>query len=113
MNKGDTVNLLLDYQINDEPLQRDAYQEIELQINKDTSQKSIKKTLSSGEIKWETVEYDGGTFEGYVVHLTQSETISLGAGQAMVQIRVKMNGEVGSSASSMFSLGDALSTSVL
>ena len=117
MNRGDTVCLMLNYQLNGEDLVEGAYEEIELQINNENSSKAIKKLLSNGGIVWETVTfYNDGveeTFTGYVVHLTQSETFNLSAGQSMAQLRIKMNGEVGSSTNSSFSLGSVLSTKVL
>lgn len=113
MNRGDTVCLMLNYQINGNPLVQGDYDEMEFQINNENSSKSIKKLLSNGGIKWKTVEYDGETFTGYVVELSQEETFLLSAGQSMVQLRIKKDGEVGSSDSSMFSLGAVLSTKVL
>ena len=117
MNRGDTVTLMLNYQINGEPLVKDAYEEMELQINKDSSQRAMRKTLSGGDIKWETLTfYNEGveeTFEGYTVHLSQSESFTLVSGQSQVQLRIKKNGEVGSSSQSNFVLGDSLSTQIL
>lgn len=117
MNRGDTVTLMLNYQVNGEDLQNGAYEEIELQINNESSTKSIKKLLSTGEIRWETVEYTTGggsdSFTGYVVHLSQDETFLLNAGQSSVQLRIKQNNQVGSSSTSMFTLGAVLSSKVL
>lgn len=117
MNRGDTVTLMLDYQVNGSPMVQDAYDEIELQINNQNSSKSIKKLLSDGTIKWETVTYDSGggqgTFTGYVTRLDQDETFLLSAGQSQVQLRVKKNDEVGSSSTSSFTLGAVLSSRVL
>ena len=117
MNRGDTVSLMLDYQINGEPLVNGAYEEIELQINKDSSSRALRKTLSGGSIKWETLTYsDNGVeevFEGYVVHLSQAESLALANGQSQVQLRVKLNGQVGSSSQRNFVLGDTLSTQIL
>jgi len=113
MNRGDTVALMLNYQINGTPLTEDGYQEIELQINNETASKSIKKLLSQGDIVWETLTYSGGTFTGYVVHLDQNETFLLRSGESQVQLRVKKDGEVGSSDMSEFDLGDVLSQKVL
>ena len=115
MRQGDTVSLLLKYQLNGEDLQKDAYDEIELQINKEGSSKAIKKLLSNGGIKWGTVvEEDGSEFTGYYVDLNQSETFALIAGQSQVQLRVKSkDGQVGSSPESMMSLGTTLSNKVL
>lgn len=116
MRQGDTICLMLDYQINGQSLVEGAYDEIELQINKQGTNKAIKKLLSNGEITWETVTYnDGGTeqeFTGYVVRLTQNETFNLGA-FLQCQLRIKMDDEVGSSGMTDVDLGDVLSTQVL
>lgn len=117
MNRGDTVALMLNYQLNGSPLVEGAYDEIELQINNQSSSKSIKKLLSKGEIAWKTINYNvnGSTesFTGYVANLNQEETFLLSAGQAMVQLRVKIGDQVGSSANSTFTLGAVLSSEVL
>lgn len=116
MNRGDTVTLMLNYKVNGRNLVQGAYQEIELQINNESSSKSIKKLLSDGGINWETVTYvtDGasGRFTGYVVHLSQDETFLLN-GEVTCQLRVKMNNEVGSSDESGFDLGSSLSSTVI
>jgi len=117
MNRGDTISLMLDYQVNGSPLEEGAYDELELQINNQNSAKAIKKLLSEGTIAWRTINYvDGGvekTFTGYVAELDQEETFKLSAGQSMVQLRVKIGNQVGSSGNSMFTLGAVLSTRVL
>ena len=113
-NRGDTLCLSLKYKVNGEDMVKDAYEEIEFQINNAKSQKAIKKLLSNGGIVWDTVmEETGDMFTGYVVKLDQSETFSLVAGPSQVQLRVKMNGQVGSSKESTFSLGSVLSDKVL
>ena len=117
MNRGDTVALMLNYQVNGSPLVQGGYDEIELQINKQSTDKSIKKLLSKGEIVWKTINYvkDGATesFTGYVANLSQEETFLLAAGQSMVQLRVKIGDQVGSSENSMFNLGAVLSSEVI
>lgn len=117
MNRGDTAYLLLNYTLNGEPLVEGAYQEIELQINKESNVHKLKKTLSDGGIQWGTVSYelDGTeqTFTGYYASLSQSETFGLDDGECKVQLRVMVNDEVGSSAISTITLGQVLSKSVL
>ena len=104
---------MLDYQVNGRNLVNGAYEEIEFQINNDSTAKSIKKLLSNGEIEWKRITYDGGVFTGYVVYLNQEETFSLREGESTVQLRIKMGGEVGSSEESEFSLGSVLSSRVI
>lgn len=117
MNRGDTVSMMLDYQLNGESLVEDAYDEIELQINNESSSKAIKKRLSDGSIQWKTITYNLNgsieSFTGYVTELTQEETFKLSAGQSTVQLRVRIGNQVGSSDTSTFSLGAVLSSTVI
>lgn len=117
MNRGDTVSLMLDYQLNGESLVEGAYDEMELQINNQSSSKSIKKLMTAGDIVWKTITYtlNGTTesFTGYVVELSQDETFKLSAGQSTVQLRVRIGDKVGSSENSTFSLGAVLSSQVI
>ena len=117
-NRGDTAILMLNYTINGDPLVEDAYQEIELQINRENGSESIKKLLSDGSIEWGTLSYEDDeghsqTFTGYYCALNQQETFSLSAGRANVQLRILVSDEVGSSAISSFELGQTLSAKVL
>ena len=110
--------LLLNYNVNGSPMIQGAYQEIELQINKQDVFNSIKKTLSGGSIIWGDVTYvdDEGTqqtFTGYYTNLSQEETFSLSSGDVNVQLRVMINNEVGSSAISEINVGQVLSKKVL
>lgn len=118
LNRGDTVCLLLNYNLNGSPLQEGAYQEIELQINKQGLYNAVKKTLSSGSIRWGEVSYidshgDTQTFTGYYANLSQAETFQLSTGKSDIQLRIMLNEEVGSSAISSIDLGQVLSSQVL
>lgn len=113
-NRGDTLCLMLNYNLNGNPLVQGAYQEIELQINKDSATKEIKKLLSNGDIKWGTVlKEDGTEWTGYYADMSQDETFKLNAGPSQVQLRIKKDGEVGSSKETTFQLGTVLSSKVL
>lgn len=116
-NEGDTACLMLNYQLNGNPLERGAYQEIEFQINDQAHSNSIKKLLSKGEIEWATVTYIEDniekTFEGYICYLTQEDTFKLKQGDSKCQIRIMMGNEVGSSDFCNINLGNALSMKVL
>lgn len=117
-NKGDTACLLLNYEVNGSPLTEGAYQEIEFQINPQKHFNSVKKLLSKGEIVWATVEYEDDeqttqTFTGYVTYLSQDDTFKIGEGDAKVQLRIKMNNEVGSSDLTEITLGNVLSKEVI
>lgn len=117
MNRGDTAYLMLDYTLNGDPLVEDAYQEIELQLNKQDSFEYVKKLLSENEIRWGTLTYEDGnetkTFTGYYCRLSQEETFKLNEGKVRSQLRIMLNDEVGSSAISDFDLGKCLSVKVL
>lgn len=116
-NEGDTACLMLNYQLNGQPLEEGKYEEIEFQINQQGLLSSIKKLLSKGEIEWATVTYIEDniekTFTGYVTYLSQTDTFKMQDGIAMCQIRILVNGEVGSSEFSQIDLGKALSMKVL
>ena len=114
MRQGDTITLLLDYQLNGVPLNDVVgIQEMELQINKQGGNKAIKKLLSEGGITRETVTLsDGTTFTGYIVRLSQSETFSVGSNLSC-QLRIKKDNEVGSSSQTMIDSDAILSTQVL
>lgn len=117
INEGDTALLLLNYKLNGQDLEEDAYQEIELQLNPQGGLNAIKKTLSDGSIFWGTATYTEGnvekTFTGYLASLTQEESFKLSKGQTQCQLRVMVNDEVGSSAISDFCIGNTLSIEVL
>ena len=71
-NKGSTLNLILDFTFDDEPLYEDQFVEMELQLNEESGcKKSVKLLLSEGGIRWSE---DEGK---YVAYLTQEDTIDL------------------------------------
>lgn len=115
--EGDTTILMLDYQLNGEDLTENTYDEMELQLNPQSSFNSVKKLLSKNEITWSTVYYeeDGETktFTGYVVELSQQDTFKLRDGKTSAQLRIMFDGNVGSSEISIFDIGNTLSTEVL
>ena len=117
INEGDTAWLMLNYKLNGQDLEEDAYQEIELQLNPQSGMNAIKKKLSEGTIRWGTAYYMEGnvekTFTGYLAAISQEESFRLSKGKAQVQLRIMVDNEVGSSAISEVCIGDALSTEVL
>lgn len=118
-NKGDTAYLLLDFNVNGQPMQEGEYQELELQINVQGNYRAIKKLLSKGEIFWDSgytyldAEGNEQTFAGYIASLDQDDTFLISQGKAEVQLRVLIDGEVGSSPIAELIIGDALSDEVL
>ena len=118
-NRGDTAYFLLDYEVNGEAMIQGAYQEIELQINKQSVTSSVKKLFSKNEIVWKEDFYykdNEGTehsFTGYVAALTQEDTFKIKDGKASIQVRVMLNDEVGSSEEQELDVGKILSKEVL
>lgn len=116
-NKGDTALILLNYNVNGSAMVEDAYDEIEFQINPQCNTNSIKKLLSDGSIEWGTATYDDDgtteTFTGYMCTLSQEETFLIRDGLSDCQLRVMINGNVGSSEITQIDLGKALSLKVL
>ena len=109
-NKGDTLSFTLDFLIDgQDPLEKDAYHEMELQLNEEGgSRKNIKLLLSTGQIQWDD---DLGK---YVVSLSQEETFRL-PNRMAYQLRIldEVSEEVYSSQIGHFCLGDVLSKKIL
>ena len=107
MNKGDTIRLILDYSINDEPITEGQFEDLELQLNKESFGKfNIKKLLSQNEIVWDS---DLGK---YVCYLSQEESFKL-PNKVDYQLRCYEDGSVISSCISQFYIGDILSKETL
>lgn len=119
LNSGDTVYLLLDYLVNGEPMQEGVYQEIELQINKEDNFRAVKKLYSLGEIvymtdmQYEDAEGQVQSYTGYVCSLSQDDTFKISSGISEIQLRVMLNGEVGSAKCKSLDIGKVLSHRVL
>lgn len=109
MNKGDSISFALDFLMDYEPLQRDAYSEIELQFNEEGgTRKNIKLLLSKGQITWDE------DLEKYVAKLSQEETFKF-PDITSYQLRIldKDTNEVYSSEIGYIRIGDVLSNMVL
>jgi hypothetical protein len=112
-NKGDTLSLILDYTINDKPLEKDAYDEIELQLNSQSNKNSVKLLYTNNEII-----YDDATTK-YQASLSQSQTFQLKQDELNTdseieyQLRILLATNVISSAVGTFTLGPVLSSKVL
>lgn len=53
MNKGDSIRLILDYSIKGKEIQKDQFDEIELQLNRESFGKyNVKLLLSEGDMAW-------------------------------------------------------------
>lgn len=110
MNKGDTISFTLDFLIDGEqPLEKNAYHEMELQLNEEGgTRKNIKLLYSTGDIQWDD------DLEKYVVSLTQEQTFML-PNKMEYQLRIldEESNEIYSSQIGRFCLGDALSKMIL
>ena len=100
MNKGDTISFILDYTLNGEPLEKDAYDVIEFAIGE-----KIFKTTDN-KIVWDDEKGK------YVINLTQEESFEL-PNIVKHQIRIKTNGEVVSSPIETLRLGNTISKEIL
>lgn len=101
MNRGDAKIIKLEILIDNTPITESYADEIELTINKQGDVHCIKKTLSNGDIVWNS-EY--GMYE---VYLSQNDTFTLCDGNNPSQIRILKNNLVVSSGLVKFELGDA------
>lgn len=113
MNKGDTLQITLNYTINGTPLEKDAYDDIELQLNSQSGTNSVKLLLSAGDIS-----YDDSTSK-YKTFLSQSQTFKLKqsalneTSDIEYQLRILIGTKVISSSVGTFTLGPVLSKKVL
>ena len=107
MNKGDSIRLVLDYSVNAKEIEKDQFEEIELQLNKESFGKyHIKLLLSRGEIECDD------EIKKYVAFLPQEESYKL-PNKVDYQLRCYDNGSVISSNIGFFFLGDILSKEML
>ena len=107
MNKGDTLDIIIDYKVDGQDFEKDQFQEIELQFeNQYDSSKYVKLLLSSGDIKWDD---DIGK---YVTYLSQEQTFRLSPA-CSYQLRVMLDDVVISSEIGTMTIGNTLSRKVL
>lgn len=107
MNNGDTLDIIIDYQIDGEPFEEGQFQEIELQFeNQYDSSKYVKLLLSAGDITWDS---DLGK---YTTKLTQEQSFRLSP-SCSYQLRVMLDDVVVSSEIGEMDVGPTLSRKVL
>lgn len=108
MNKGDTLDITLNYQVNGEDITEDMFDEVELQLEFEKNSNQIKLLKSEGGITWDD------SIKKYVTHLTQSDTFKFSqVGKVRYQLRVLEEGNVYSSEIGSFEIGDVLSRKIL
>ena len=97
MNKGDTVYIILDYTINDEPITEGRFDEIEFYLGEN------RYLLSEGDIVWDS------TTEKYYVFVDQEDSFKL-TPQTIYQLRVRSGTDVTSTGIKKLVIGDTIST---
>lgn len=98
MNRGDTLDIVLAYTVDGEPIQEGDFDEIEFSIG------SKRYTLTDGDITW-----DEG--EGYIISIGQEDTLDMG--RAEYQVRFKKGSKVISSSVNTLILGKSISKTVI
>ena len=106
MNRGDTLRIYLNYKINGEPLEKGAYDEIELQFNEDRTANAVKLKMTDGRVQYDDEK------AMYYADLKQEDTFKLKQ-PFSVQLRIMNAGHVCSSNIGHMELGDVLSKEVL
>lgn len=107
MNKGDSIRLILDYSVNGKDIVQDQFDDLELQLNKESfGRYHIKMLLSRGEMAWDE------DLQKYVAFLPQEESYKL-PNVVDYQLRCYKNGSVISSNIGHFFMGDILSKEML
>lgn len=106
INKGDTMDLVLDYQFDGRDITEGQFDEIEFQIDSQKSPKGKKFLLSLGQIYWDENE------ACYCVRLGQADTFDLPY-RFKYQARFLSGEDVYSSDIRYAMLGDTLSTKIL
>ena len=108
MNKGDTLDIILDYQVNGEDITERQFDEIELQLEKEKDCWQVKLLLSKGDIVWDA------ELNKYVARLNQEDTFKfINLKSIKYQLRLLDGHNVFSSEISSFAIGDVLSRKVL
>lgn len=98
MNRGDTLDIVLAYTVDGEPIQEGDFDEIEFSLG------SKRYTLTDGDITW-----DEG--EGYIISIGQEDTLDMG--RAEYQVRFKKGSKVISSSVNTLILGKSISKTVI
>ena len=107
MNKGDSIRLILDYSINGKDIEKDQFEDLELQLNKESFGKyHVKLLLSKGDMEWDE------SLKKYVVFLPQEESYKL-PDFVEYQLRCYSLGSVVSSNIGRFFLGEILSRGMM
>lgn len=98
MNRGDTLDIVLAYTVDGEPIQQGDFDEIEFSIG------SKRYTLTDGDITWDEEH-------GYIISIGQEDTLDMG--RAEYQVRFKKGSKVISSSVNTLILGKSISKTVI
>lgn len=99
-NQGDTLDIILDYTINGDPLTEGMCDEIEVSIG------DKQYTLTDGDIVWDS------ELEKYTLFVDQEDTLAL-QGITEYQVRFKIGTKVASVPISKLLIGNSISTQVI
>lgn len=107
MNRGEGKNVYFKIKKfgTDEYIDCSQFSEIEVQINDQHKENSVKKLMSKNEVKWEN--------DKLVVFFDQKDTFKLSNGSAKVQIRVFRDGMAFSTMIKMIDIGKSLSSDII
>lgn len=100
MNKGDTIEIVLAYTVDGEPLAQGDFDEIEFSIG------TKRYTLTHEDITWD------GDLGAYTLFIGQADSFAIG-GQASYQVRFKKGSKVVSSNIQHLVLGGTISKKVI
>ena len=106
MNRGDTIRIYLDFELDGQPLEKDVYDEIELQLNEDKTINALKLKMTDDRILWDDEQGK------YYVDITQEESFKL-KNPFRYQLRIMNADAVVSSGIGSMNIGDVLSKEVL
>lgn len=98
MNRGDTLDILLAYTVDGEPIHEGDFDEIEFSIG------AKRYTLTDGDITWDEEQ-------GYIISIGQEDTLDMG--RAEYQVRFKKGSKVISSSVNTLTLGKSISKTVI
>ncbi len=109
MNKGDTISLILNFQLNNEDFNPSMFDEIELQLNEESGVfNNLKLLMSTGDIEWDD------SIGKYVAYIPQNKSFKLSEiSSYQIRVLLKDSDEVTSSDIYSISFGGVLSKKIL
>lgn len=105
MISGDTRNFNFKIKKDGQYIDGSVYTEVEVQFNRQGKHNSIKKTMSNGEVAWDS--------DHFSCFLSQEDTFNLTDGLTEVQVRLYLEGNVKGTLIKHINVGRVLSKEVL